>query len=269
MTASLDQQRTLVGFTEITRDLTDSRREEEALHATRTELARVARMTTVGEFAVLIAHELTQPLSAIVNNAYASRRLLDRQPPDLEEVRQALVEIAEAGTRAGELISRVRALVKKSVQAKDSLDMNRIIQEVLTLIAGELQRHHVSVRMELPPVLPPVLGDRVQLQQVVLNLILNAIDAMSSVLDRPRILLIRSGTQETEDLLVAIEDSGTGLDPGNVDQLFNNFFTTKTNGLGVGLPISRSIIEAHNGRLWASQNNTHGATFQFTIPTLH
>jgi PAS domain S-box-containing protein len=269
MTASLDQQRTVVGFTEITRDLTDSRRAEEALQATRAELARVARMATVGELTVLIAHELKQPLSAIVNNAYASRKLLDRQPPDLEEVRQAVVEIAEAGTRAGELISRIRAQVKKSVQAKDSLDMERIIQEVLTLIAGELQKHHVSVRMELLSLLPPVLGDTVQLQQVVLNLILNAIDAMNSVLDRPRILLIRSSTQETGDLLVAIEDSGTGLDPRYVDQLFDNFFTTKTNGLGVGLPISRSIIEAHNGRLWASQNDTHGATFQFTIPTLH
>ena len=269
MTALLDQQRTLVGLTEITRDLTDSRRAEEALQATLVELAQVARMATVGELTVLIAHELNQPLSAIVNNAYASRRLLDRQPPDLKEVRQAVVEIAEAGIRAGELISRIRALVKKSVQDNNSLDMNQIIQEVLTLIPGELQKHHVSVRMELLPVLPPVLGDRVQLQQVVLNLILNGIDAMNSVLDRPRILVIRSRTQETGDLLIAIEDSGTGLDHRNVDRLFDNFFTTKTNGLGVGLPISRSIIEAHNGRLWASQNDTHGATFQFTIPTLH
>lgn len=268
ITALFDQRGLLTGFTRIVRDLTESRRAEEAIQAARAELARVARVTTVGELTASIAHEINQPLSAIVNNANASRRLLDIRPPDLEEVRQALVEIAEAGTRAGELIARIRALMKKSVPEKTRLDMNQIIRDVLDLVPSELQRHEISSRTELMAVPPVVLGDRIQLQQVVLNLIMNGMEAMNSIVDRPRVLLIRSKTQETGELLVAIEDSGTGLDPRNVDHLFDTFFTTKTNGLGLGLSISRSIIEAHNGRLWASQNNTHGATFQFTLPTL-
>jgi C4-dicarboxylate-specific signal transduction histidine kinase len=163
---------------------------------------------------------------------------------------------------------RIRALMKKSVPEKTRLDMNQIIRDVLDLIPSELQRHEISSLTELMAVPPVVLGDRIQLQQVVLNLIMNGMEAMNSIVDRPRVLLIRSKTQETGELLVAIEDSGTGLDPRNVDHLFDTFFTTKTNGLGLGLSISSSIIEAHNGRLWASQNNTHGATFQFTLPTL-
>jgi PAS domain S-box-containing protein len=268
ITALFDQHGILIGFTRIVRDLTASGRAEEAIQAARAELARVARVTTVGELTASIAHEINQPLSAIVNNANASRRLLDMKPPDLEEVRQALVEIAEAGTRAGELILRIRALMKKSVPEKTRLDMNQIIRDVFDLIPSELQRHEVSSRTELMAVPPVVLGDRVQLQQVVLNLIINGIEAMTSIVDRPRILLIRSKAQEAGELLVAVEDSGTGLDPRYVDHLFDAFFTTKTDGLGLGLSISRSIIEAHNGRLWASQNDTHGATFQFTLPTL-
>lgn len=268
ITALFDQHGILIGFTRIVSDLTESRRAEEAIQAARAELARVARVTTVGELTASIAHEINQPLSAIVNNANASRRLLDMKPPDLEEVRQALVEIAEAGTRAGELISRIRALMKKSVPEKTRLDMNQMIRDVLDLISSELQRHDVSSRTELMAVPPVVLGERIQLQQVVLNLIMNGMEAMNSIVDRPRVLLIRSKAQETGVLLVAIEDSGTGLDPRNVDHLFDTFFTTKTNGLGLGLSISRSIIEAHNGRLWASQNDTHGATFHFTLPTL-
>jgi PAS domain S-box-containing protein len=267
ITALFDQHGILIGFTRIVRDLTASGRAEEAIQAARAELARVARVTTVGELTASIAHEINQPLSAIVNNANASRRLLDMKPPDLEEVRQALVEIAEAGTRASELISRIRALMKKSVPEKTRLDMNQIIRDVFDLIPSELQRHEVSSRTELMAVPPVVLGDRIQLQQVVLNLIINGIEAMTSIVDRPRILLIRSKAQETGELLVAVEDSGTGLDPRNVDHLFDAFFTTKTDGLGLGLSISLSIIEAHNGRLWASQNDTHGATFQFTLPT--
>ena len=268
LTALFDEQGMLIGFTKIVRDLTESRRAEEAIQAARAELARVARVTTVGELTASIAHEINQPLSAIVNNANASRRLLDMRPPDLKEVRQAVVEIAEAGTRAGALISRIRALMKKSVLEKTRLNMNEIIQEVLDLISTELQKHEVSSRTELMPTPPAVLGDRIQLQQVVLNLIMNGIEAMNPILDRPHILLIRSKTQDTGQLLVAIEDSGIGLDLQNIAHLFDTFFTTKTNGLGMGLSISRSIIQAHNGQLWASQNDTHGATFQFTLPTL-
>jgi len=258
-----DPKGKLVGFAKITRDLTESRRAEDAVQAAQAELARVVRVSTLGELTASIAHEVNQPLSAIVTNANASRRILASPAPDIEDVQQALREIAEAGTRAGEIISNIRALVKKGAPQKSPVDINLVIQEVLDIIPRVLENHHVSLEMELWPALPWVLGDRVQLQQVVLNLIMNGIEAMSAV---PRALVIRSGARES-GLEVTVQDSGIGLDPRNIDHIFDTFFTTKPNGMGMGLSICRSIIEAHRGRLWVSRDPAvQGATFRFSLP---
>jgi len=266
LTALHDQQGELIGFAKITRDLTESRRAEEAVQTAHAELARVTRMSTIGELTASIAHEINQPLAAIVNNANASRRILANPVPDIEEVKQAVTDIAEAGTRAAEIIARIRALLKKGAPEKKTLDMNQVIYQVLALIPGVLEKQHVSVGMELRPALPPVLGDQVQLQQVLLNLIMNGIEAMNTILDRPRVLTIRSDARES-GLEVAVQDSGNGLDPGHVEHIFETFFTTKASGIGMGLSISRSIIEAHNGRLWASADPaSQGATFRFSLP---
>lgn len=266
ITALHDQQGKLVGFSKITRDLTERKQTEQALQNATAELAHMARVTTMGELAASIAHEINQPLAAIVNNANASSRLLASEPPDLDEVRVALADIAEAGTRAGEIISRIRAFLKKAVPAKTRVDINQVIREVLAVTPGELDKHQVSVRTELLPGLAPVQGDRIQLQQVILNLIVNGIDAMTSVTDRPRVLLVRSQPQESGGVLVSVQDSGAGLDPKNIGHLFDPFFTTKPEGMGMGLPISRSIVETHGGRLWLTPNDGQGVTFQFTLP---
>jgi PAS domain S-box-containing protein len=268
LTALVDQQGELIGFSKITRDLTESRRAEEAIQAAQAELARVVRATSLGELTASIAHEINQPLAAIVNNANASRRLLASPEPDLEEVRQAVDDIAESGTRAGEIISRIRGLLKKAAPERSPLDINQVIHETLALIPGVLETQHISVEMELLSAPPPVLGDRVQLQQVLLNLLMNGIEAMHSILDRPRVLMIRSDALDSR-LEVAVQDSGTGLDPRHVPRIFDTFFTTKASGMGMGLSISRSIIEAHSGRLWASHDPTaKGATFHFSLPAM-
>jgi PAS domain S-box-containing protein len=268
LTSLHDQQGKLIGFAKVTRDLTESRRAEEAVQAAQAELARVARATTLGELTASIAHEINQPLAAIVNNANASRRMLANPAPDLGEVRQAVEDIAEAGTRTAEIISRVRALLKKTSPERRPLDINQVIHEVLALIPNELELQHVSVQMELEAAPPPVLGDRVQLQQVLLNLIMNGMEAMNSVSDRPRVLMLQTHANAS-GLEITVQDSGTGLDPRHVSQLFDTFFTTKTTGMGMGLSISRSIIEAHSGRLWASANRaTPGAAFHFSLPAI-
>ena len=266
LTGLRDPKGKLVGFAKITRDLTEGRRAEDAVQAAQAELARVVRVSTLGELMASIAHEVNQPLSAIVTNANACRRILASPAPDIEDVRQALTEIAEAGTRAGEIISHIRALVKKATPQKSPVDINQVIQEVLDIIPRVLEKQHVSLEMELQSALPPVLGDRVQLQQVVLNLIMNGIEAMSAIPDRSRALVIRSDARES-GLEVTVQDSGIGLDPRNIDHIFDTFFTTKPNGMGMGLSICRSIIEAHRGRLWASQDPAvQGATFRFSLP---
>jgi PAS domain S-box-containing protein len=268
LTALHDQRGELIGFAKITRDLTESRRAEEAVQAAQAELARVVRATSLGELTASIAHEINQPLAAIVNNANASRRLLTTPEPDLEEVRQAVNDIAEAGTRAGEVISRVRALLKKTTPERNPLNINQVVHETLALIPGVVEKQHVLVEMDLLPAPPPVLGDRVQLQQVLLNLIMNGIEAMHSSLDRPRVLMIRSDASEAQ-LEVAVQDSGPGIDPQQVPHIFDTFFSTKANGMGMGLSISRSIIEAHRGRLWASFDPAvNGATFHFSLPAM-
>ncbi len=266
ITALHDQPGRLVGFSKITRDLTERKQTEQALQKAMSELAHMARVTTMGELAASIAHEINQPLAAIVNNANASSRLLATKPPDLDEVRLAVADIAEAGTRAGEIISRVRTFLKKAAPAKAQVDINQVIREVLALAPGQLEKHNVSVRTELLPGLAPVRGDRIQLQQVLLNLIMNGVEAMTSVSDRSRVLVLRSQPHESGGVLVSVQDSGLGLDPKNIGHVFDAFFTTKPEGMGMGLPISRSIVETHGGRLWLTPNDGQGVTFQFTLP---
>ena len=247
-------------------DITEHKHAEEALQKTQTELAHVTRVTTLGELTASIAHEVNQPIAAAVTNAGACLRWLAAQPPDMERARQALERIVRDCRRAGEVIGRVRTLVKKAPQRKESVDVNDVIQEVIALAQSEIQRNRVSLKTQLSDGLPRVLGDRIQLQQVILNLIINGVEAMSRLKEEPRELLIRTGKDESNSVLVAVRDTGVGLDSANLDQLFDAFFTTKPEGMGMGLSISRSIVEAHGGRLWATPNEPHGAVFQLTLP---
>jgi NO-binding membrane sensor protein with MHYT domain len=246
--------------------LSEQKRAEEALREVQADLAHVTRVTTLGEIAASIAHEVNQPLAAVVANAEACLRWLDRGTPDLDAARRSVEWIIDDANRASEVIRRVRALANKSDVEKAPLDINDVVKEVIALVQGELVSHRVSLRMEFANALPVVPADRVELQQVVINLVMNGIEAMQSVTDRPRELLIRSLQDETQQVLVSVTDCGVGISAENADRLFNAFFTTKTNGMGMGLSICRSIIEAHGGRLWASANLPHGATFQFTLP---
>jgi C4-dicarboxylate-specific signal transduction histidine kinase len=250
----------------ITRDLTDLMRASEALHQAQADLAHVTRVTTLGELAASIAHEVNQPLAAIVADANASLNRLTTATPDLDSVREALDAIVADGHRAADVIQRVRQLATKTGPHKARLDVNDIIHDVVPLVGTEVRSHQVSLRMDLAPALPPVLGDRVQLQQVLINFVMNGIEAMASVDDRSRELVIRSRPHDKDQVLVAVQDVGVGIEPNRMDELFAAFFTTKPGGMGMGLSISRSIIEAHGGRLWATPNPDHGATFHFTLP---
>lgn len=240
---------------------------EVAVHEARAQLAHVARVRTMGELAASIAHEINQPLSAIVTNAQASLRLLSARPPDEEEARQALEEIVQDANRASEIVTRVRGLAKKAPSKKELLGVNDAIVDIIALARPEILRNQVHLRTELADHLPPVVGDRIQLQQVMLNLLINAIEAMSEVDERTRELTVRSGMHDPASLIVSLADTGTGVDPTRSDHLFDLFQTTKPEGLGVGLAISRSIIEDHGGRIWVTPNTPHGAVFQFTLPT--
>jgi PAS domain S-box-containing protein len=250
----------------ISRDITDRKLAEEALRTAQADLAHVTRVTTMGELTASIAHEINQPLSAIVNNANACRRLLTLPSPDIEEIQQTVTDIADLGTRAGEVISRIRTFMKKAMPTKTQLDLNQVIVEVLTLIPAEIAVHKISVVTDLRSGLSPILGDRIQLQQVMLNLIMNGIEAMATVTDRPRILMIRSQADELGHVLVTVQDSGAGLDAKAKSHIFDTFFTTKPAGMGMGLAISRSIVEAHGGRLWPVPDAREGAVFNFTLP---
>jgi PAS domain S-box-containing protein len=247
-------------------DVTARKRAEEKLHEAQAELAHVARVTALGELAASLAHEVNQPLAAVVANAAACQRWLDRAPPNLEEARSTVQSIIKDGNRAGEVIQRVRGLVNKTVDQKVPLDINEVINEVITLLRHELVSHKMSLRMELAPAPGLVLGDRIQLQQVILNLIINGMEAMQPVTDRSRELVIRTNEDEAHQILVTVSDCGIGLAAGSADRLFDAFFTTKSGGMGMGLSICRSIVEAHGGRLQASANAGPGATFQFTLP---
>jgi C4-dicarboxylate-specific signal transduction histidine kinase len=220
----------------------------------------------MGQLTASIAHEVNQPIAATVTNAEAALQWLDAGPPDIEETRQALGRILRAGTRAGDVVGRIRDLIKKAPARKDRLEINGAIREVIELSGGEAMKHDVSVRTQLADGLPLVEGDRVQLQQVMLNLCINAIEAMSQTSEASRELLISTAKAESGDVLVAVRDSGPGLAPAALERLFDAFYTTKSTGLGLGLSICRSIIEAHGGRLWAGANVPRGAVFQFTLP---
>lgn len=250
----------------ISRDITERKRNEQKLEATKAEMAHMARLTAMGALTASIAHEINQPLSAIVNNAAACRRLLNSSSPDLKEVDEAIDDIEKAGTRAGEVIAHIRKLVKKAVPEKIEVDVNELVRAVLVLVRGELEKYRVQTQTELTAGLPPILGDRIQLQQVVLNLIMNGIESLTKITGRARTLDIRSKIYEPGSVIVSVQDAGAGLDPQFAGHIFENFFTTKTNGLGMGLAISRSIIEAHGGKLWAQPAEQQGATFQFTLP---
>ena len=247
------------------RDLTEHVLASEALREAQMALAHANRVTTMGELAASIAHEVNQPLAAVVANAEACLRWLDRGTPDLNAVRRSVEWVIDDGNRASEVIRRVRSLVNKTDLEKVPLDVNDVIKETIGLLQRQVFSHQVSLRMELVPALPTILGDRVQLQQVVINLVMNGIEAMQSVTDRPRELVIRSDQDETQQVL-SVTDCGVGISTENADRLFNPFFTTKSSGMGMGLSICRSIIEVHGGRLWATANLPHGATFQFTVP---
>ncbi len=246
-------------------DFHDWREAQQALQMTQVELARVSRITTMGELAASIAHEVNQPLTAVTNNANACLRLLADRNLEPAVLRQALEQIVADGTRASAVIARVRALIRKAPGERNELDVNDIIQEVLALTGPELDENRVLLERQLTKPLPLVLGDRVQLQQVLLNLIMNGIEAMTAVTDRPRRLCLESRIGEAGSILVVVSDSGTGLGSG-ADHVFTPFFTTKANGMGMGLFISRSLVEGHGGRLWATANSPHGTAFSLTLP---
>jgi len=260
-----DSEGRVVGASKIAHDITESKRAEQALRESQAELARVIRIATMGELTASIAHEINQPLAAVVTNGNFCLRQLASGTPNLEELREAIAEIVNDGARASDVISRIRALLKKDASAKIELDINEVIQEAVVLVHGEVTRNQVSLRTDLAADLPRVFGDRVQLQQVLINLVLNGIDAMRTLTDRPRELLIKSA-KHPDGVLVQVQDSGTGLDPQQADRIFEPFFTTKPQGIGMGLSISRSIVESHGGRLWA-ESGSKGALFQFTLPT--
>jgi PAS domain S-box-containing protein len=261
-----DERGAAAAILEINREITERKLAEEALRKAQAELSHVTRVTTLGEMTASIAHEVNQPLSGIITNGNACLRWLAGDSPNLDEAREAVRRIMRDGNRASDVISRIRALVSKTDTEKSRLDVNDAIQEVAALAQGEVRRNSVALRTELAHDLPPVLGDRVQLQQVILNLVMNGVEAMASVADRPRELLIYSQQHESDKVLVAVRDSGTGLHSENLDRLFEPFFSTKPKGMGMGLAISRSIIESHGGRLWAVPNDGPGVTFEFALP---
>ena len=248
------------------RDITEHKRAEEALRELESDLAHMNRLHIMGEQAASLAHEVSQPIAAARNYARAALNFFDRQPPDLGGVKKALGCVVGAADRSGEIIDRIRDQIKKAPPRKDLFDLNEAINEVIALARSAIIRNVVSVQTHLAEGLAPVQGDRVQLQQVILNLILNAVEAMGSVEAGPRELLISTEQNQTKGALVAVRDSGPGLDPENLERVFEAFYTTKTSGMGMGLSICRSIIDAHGGRLWAGVNEPRGAVFQFTLP---
>jgi PAS domain S-box-containing protein len=247
-------------------DMTQRRLSEETLSKTRSELAHVARAMSLGALTASIAHEVNQPLSGIITNASTCLRMLDADPPDLNGARETARRTLRDGNRASDVITRLRALFGKKGVTSDSVDLNEATREVIALSRSELQRSRVTLRTELADGLPAVTGDRVQLQQVILNLLLNASDAMSGVHDRSRRLMIRTEREGEDHVRLTVQDVGIGFDGKDVDRLFEAFYTTKTGGMGIGLSVSRSIIESHHGRLWAAPNDGPGATFSFSIP---
>ncbi len=240
---------------------------EAAVHEARGQLAHIARVTTLGELMTTLAHEINQPLAAVVTSGDACLRWLAGEPPNLEKARQAVERIVKDANRASEVIGRVRSLARRSPPREEWLNVNEVISETLALTRSEIEQNRVALRTQLATDLPLVPGDRIQLQQVILNLTINAIESMSAVAAGPRELLVGSSQDGSKDVVVVVCDSGSGLDRTQLDHLFDAFYTTKPEGMGMGLTISQSIIEAHGGRVWATQNAPRGAAFQFTLPT--
>jgi len=255
-----------VEFVGAVMDVTERKQAEEALRKVQGELAHVTRVLTLGEITASIAHEVNQPLAGVTTNGNAGLRWLARNPPDLAEARACLQRIVRDGNRASEVIVWMRAFARKAAPQTARLAINDVLAEVLALADSELRRHGVALHTEVAADLPLVWGDRIQLQQVLLNLLLNGMEAMRTVTDRPRVLRIRAQPHEAGHVLVAVQDAGTGIDPQHLEQIFTPFFTTKPAGLGLGLAISRSIVEAHGGRLWASCDEGPGAVFRFSLP---
>jgi signal transduction histidine kinase len=271
----VDEHGQVVGASKIARDITERKRIEQerrdmavtaALRDKEAELARVTRALTVGELATSIAHEVNQPLAAIVTNAEAGLRWLDGQIPNLHEAHESLELIVRDGIRAGGVIRRIREFLKKDSEQTTSLDINEVVQEAVLLARTDLLKSQVAPRVELCAELPPVRGDRVQLQQVILNLVINGREAMAPAADGQRELVIISQKSAEGGVLVAVRDSGAGAKPQDIERMFEAFFTTKRTGMGIGLSISRSIVEAHGGRIWAAQNAGPGLTVQFSLP---
>lgn len=248
-------------------DVTGRRMSEEALATARSKLANVARVTSLGVLTASIAHEVNQPLSGIITNAGTCLRMLDANPPNLEGARETARRTIRDGMRASDVVRRLRALFSRDEYRLESLDLNEVTREVIALTLSDLQRNRVVLQSELAEDLPAITGDRVQLQQVILNLLRNASDAMVDVDDRPRLLLVRTEREDGDRVRVNVRDAGVGVAPQNVDKLLDAFYTTKPDGMGIGLSISRSIIERHHGRLWAEGNDGPGATFSFSIPS--
>jgi PAS domain S-box-containing protein len=250
----------------ISAEITERKKAEADLREMQTELAHLNRVMTVGELAASIAHEINQPLAAIVWNANAALRWLALNPPNLAKAHDSAELIIRDGERASQVIARIRAMLKKTPPSKTLLDVNEFINEVVGLTQSEIVQHSIRLLVALADDLPKVPGDRIQLQQVMLNLIVNAVEAMLSIEDRERALLITSGRFADNDVRIAVTDNGPGIDPQTVHHVFDAFATTKPEGMGMGLTISRSIIDAHGGRLWTEANDQYGATFQFTLP---
>jgi C4-dicarboxylate-specific signal transduction histidine kinase len=256
----------IAGLMEMKRRVEQSRnRAKDALRQAQSDLAHVSRVTTMGELTASLAHEVNQPIAAAVTDANTCLRWLNRDHPDLEEARQAASRVVKDATRAAEIVSRTRLLFKKGTPQWELVDINEIIREMVALMRSEVTRHSISVRTELADDISQITGDRVQLQQVLMNLMINAIDAMKDG-DGTRELGVKSQRAENQQLMVSISDTGVGLPPQQADQIFNTFFTTKLHGTGMGLRISRSIIESHGGRLWAADNPPRGASFHLTLP---
>jgi C4-dicarboxylate-specific signal transduction histidine kinase len=261
-----DQRGEPTGVLETNTDIEERKQAQITLAKAQAELAHVSRVSTLGELAASIAHEVNQPLAAIVTSGEACLRWLGLDAPPLDRVKRGIERTIGDGKRASEVLQRLRTLSRKGQVRNEPVSLNEVIEESLPLIHMELFRHDVSLELDMAKTLPEVTGDRIQLQQVVINLALNAIQAMASVTDRRRKLAVRTRLDGEDQVLVAIQDSGPGFDPAIEADLFNAFFTTKPNGMGMGLSIVHSIIQAHDGRVWASRNDQGGATFQFTLP---
>jgi PAS domain S-box-containing protein len=260
-----DERMRPVAILETNNDITATKHAQAALHAAQAELAHVTRITTLGEMSATIAHEVNQPLAAIITHGEASLRWLKREAPVIEEALRAVTRIIGDANRASDVIRRIRELAKKAEPEVTNLNIKNVVEEVVALVRHEALSHRVALRLNLAPQLPLVLADRIQLQQVIINLLMNGLQAMAKVADRPRVLSIRTCPYESDKVLVSIEDAGVGMEGESADQLFNAFYTTKPNGMGMGLSICRSIVEAHGGRIWAARNSGPGMTFQFTV----